>query len=73
MSFDDIQETIERAAQMGGWAVFMIHGVGKGTHHLYVETPTHERLVAWLGANKADVWTAPVLEVARHVRHHYEV
>jgi len=30
----DIQGTIQRAAEIGGWAVFMIHGVGEGTHSL---------------------------------------
>ena len=68
MSFGDIQETIERAAEMGEWAVFMIHGVGKGFYHLYMETPTHERLISWLDANKADVWTAPLVEVAKYVK-----
>lgn len=68
MSFDDIRATIERAAMMGGWTVFMIHGVGTGFHQLYMETPTHERLISWLSANKADVWTAPLVEAAKHVR-----
>jgi len=26
MAYEDILETIQRAAEMGGWAVFMIHG-----------------------------------------------
>jgi peptidoglycan/xylan/chitin deacetylase (PgdA/CDA1 family) len=68
MSFEYIMETIERSAEMGGWAVFMIHGVGKGSYHLYMETSTHGRLVSWLDANKADVWTAPLVEVAKCVR-----
>jgi sialate O-acetylesterase len=63
-----IQQTIEGAAAIGGWAVFMIHGVGEGTHNMYMETETHEKLVAWLAANKADVWTAPFVEVAKWVR-----
>ena len=48
----------------------MIHGVGKGTHQLYMEKRTHERLISWLHANRADVWTAPLVEVAKHVRNH---
>jgi len=46
----------------------MIHGVGKGTHDMYMERSTHEQLVAWLAANKADIWTAPFIEVAKHVK-----
>jgi peptidoglycan/xylan/chitin deacetylase (PgdA/CDA1 family) len=70
MSYEDIQETIERAAEMGGWAVFMIHGVGEGSHSLYMEKSDHEKLVAWLAGNKADIWTAPFIEVAKVVKAH---
>ena len=70
MSLEDIQETIRRAAEMGGWTVFMIHGVGEGTHSLYMEKTDHEKLVNWLAANKADIWTAPFIEVAKVVKDH---
>jgi hypothetical protein len=68
MGLEDIQTTIQRATEMGGWAVFMIHGVGEGTHGLYMEKSTHEKLVAWLAANRAEIWTAPFIEVARYVK-----
>jgi hypothetical protein len=70
MAYEDIQETIQRAVEMGGWAVFMIHGVGEGTHALYMEKSTHKKLVAWLAVNKADIWTAPFIEVAKFVKDH---
>jgi sialate O-acetylesterase len=70
MAFEDIQGTIERAAEMGGWAVFMIHGVGEGSHSLYMEKSDHDKLVAWLAANKADIWTAPFIDVAQYVKAH---
>jgi len=70
MGLEDIQKTILRAAEIGGWAVFMIHGVGKGTHSLYMDKSTHEKLVAWLAVNKADIWTAPFIEVAQYVKQH---
>ena len=70
MSLEDIQETIQHAVEMGGWVVFMIHGVGKGTHSLYMEKTDHEKLVNWLAANKADIWTAPFIEVAQYVKDH---
>ena len=41
MSLQDVQETISNAGGMGGWAVFMIHGVGEGTHSLYMEKSDH--------------------------------
>jgi peptidoglycan/xylan/chitin deacetylase (PgdA/CDA1 family) len=68
MALEDIQKTIERAMELGGWAVFMLHGVGEGTHSLYMEKSTHKKLVAWLAANQADIWTAPFIEVAKVVK-----
>jgi hypothetical protein len=70
MDLAKIQQTVESAAKIGGWAVFMIHGVGEGTHEMHMKRAIHEQLVAWLAANKADVWTAPFIEVARHVKVH---
>jgi peptidoglycan/xylan/chitin deacetylase (PgdA/CDA1 family) len=70
MALDDIQATIQRAADMGGWAVFMIHGVGEGTHSLYMEKSTHAQLVAWLAANQTEIWTAPFIEVGQYVKEH---
>ncbi len=67
---EDLQTTIERAAEIGGWAVFMIHGVGEGTHSLYMEKSAHAKLVAWLAANKERIWTAPFIQVARYVKAH---
>ncbi len=67
-SWADIQQEIGEAAEMGGWIVFMIHGVGKGTHGLYMETETHEKLVTWLGEKRAEIWTAPFIEAAKWVK-----
>ncbi len=72
MALDEIIQTIERAAQTGGWAVFMTHGVGEGTHSMYMEKSDHEKLVAWLAANKARVWTAPFIDVSKYVKSHGE-
>jgi len=30
-----------------------------------MEKTVHEKLVDWLAANKADIWTAPFIEVQR--------
>ena len=67
-SLTTIQQEIDEAAEMGGWIVFMIHGVGKGTHDLYMETETHEKLIDWLREKRQEVWTAPFIEVAKYVR-----
>ena len=72
MALADVLGEIERAMAVGGWIVFMIHGVGQGTHTFYMEKPAHEKLIAWLKANRADVWTAPLVEVAGYVRDQQE-
>lgn len=67
---ESLQEIVERAAAMGGWVVLMTHGVGAGTHSLYMDTARHEKLVGWLASNKDRVWTAPFIEVAQYVKAH---
>ena len=62
------QEEIEACGQSGGWLIYTIHGVGKGTHGGFVDTSEHEKLLNWLGENKETIWTAPMIEVARYIR-----
>jgi hypothetical protein len=69
LTFVAIKAEIEKAAEIGGWIVWMIHGVGSDTHRLYIETGEHKKLVQWLGMNKELVWTAPLVNVAQHVAH----
>jgi len=66
--FEDLREEIERARDIGGWIVWMIHGVGKGTHDLYLDTGEHEKLIRWLGENQDTIWTAPFVDVAKYVK-----
>ncbi|MCD6286978.1 MAG: polysaccharide deacetylase family protein [Anaerolineae bacterium] len=69
LTFEAIKAEIENAAEIGGWSVWMMHGVGPDTHRLYIEPAEHEKLVQWLGTNKELVWTAPLVKVAQHVAH----
>ena len=57
---------VEEAAQSGQLAVFTFHGVGGG-HSINVDREEHRKLLAWLNANRERIWTAPFLEVMRHV------
>jgi sialate O-acetylesterase len=59
----------EKAAAHGGWAVFMMHGVGEGTHGMVTDADVHERFASWLSAHAETVWTAPFRDVAVHLRH----
>lgn len=67
LSFRDFQAEIEKAAEIGGWIIWMMHGVGAETHGLYIDPVEHEMLIRWLGENKDLAWTAPLVKVAKHV------
>jgi sialate O-acetylesterase len=58
----------EQALEVGGWAVFMMHGVGEGTHSLALDADVHEQFAAWLGDRSDTVWTAPFRDVALHLK-----
>jgi hypothetical protein len=41
-----------------------MHGVGEGTHQLFVDSAEHERLVNYLAECSATILTAPLIEIA---------
>ena len=59
---------IEAARARGSWIIYMFHGVGKGTHNLYVDDEEHRKVVEWLDKELASIWTASVVEVAQHLK-----
>ncbi|NKB68382.1 MAG: polysaccharide deacetylase family protein [Candidatus Latescibacteria bacterium] len=59
---------ITEAADSGRWAIFMIHGVGQGTHGFFMEEEEHDELVQHLAERRDEIWTAPVVEVARYLK-----
>lgn len=67
-TFAEIQPWIDEAIERGGWTVIMTHGVGEGTHGLFIADAEHEKMLAYLAARKAEVWTAPVVDVAKHLK-----
>jgi peptidoglycan-N-acetylglucosamine deacetylase len=71
-SFDAIRAEIERARALGGWIVWMTHGVGENTHDLHMDLIEHEKLIRWLGANRDTIWTAPLVEVAKYVKEQHD-
>lgn len=67
-TFAELRTQIEAVAEAGGWVIYTMHGVGSETHRLHIDPREHQQLVEWLGANKERIWTAPVVDVARHLR-----
>lgn len=66
LTFDDFRAQIESAAHQ--WLIYEIHGVGKGTHQLFVDGAEHERLLDYLAVHSATILTAPLVEVASLLR-----
>lgn len=67
-TFEQIKTEIEAATKEGGWVIYMFHGVGAGTHPLFIDEVEHRKLVEWLKANKTTYWTAPVADVALRLK-----
>jgi hypothetical protein len=67
-SFGDLAPDLEQAIETGGWVIYTFHGVGHGTHNHFIAESEHNRLLAFLQANQSRIWTAPVIEVARHLK-----
>lgn len=67
-TFAQLRREIEAARAQGGWIIYMFHGVGAGTHNLYVDDAEHRQLIEWLDQERGSIWTAPVVEVAQHLR-----
>jgi hypothetical protein len=52
----------------GGLAVFLFHGVAGD--YLQVSDAAHRELVAWLAANRKDVWVATLQEALDWAKAH---
>ena len=69
-SFESLRDEIASALEAGNWVVYTMHGVGQGTHRLFIDAEEHRHLVEWLSANRKHIWTAPMIEVAKHLLQH---
>lgn len=67
-TFERIRSEIEATAERGWLATYMIHGVGTGTHPLYIDGEEHEHLLGWLGSQRDRLWVAPLRDIALHIR-----
>jgi len=67
-TFEQLRAEIEAARARGAWIIYMFHGVGKETHNLYIDEEEHRKLVEWLDQESATIWTAPVVDVAQHLK-----
>ena len=67
-TFEQLKAEIEAAREQGAWIIYMFHGVGEGTHYLFISTEEHRQLIEWLHEEKDTIWTAPMVQVAQYLK-----
>lgn len=55
---------IEPVIAAGGWVVILAHGVGAGTHGLFIDEREHEQVLDWIAERTDRLWSGTVSEVA---------
>jgi peptidoglycan/xylan/chitin deacetylase (PgdA/CDA1 family) len=66
-SFEQMKEWVDKAMQSNSLLVILFHGVGGG-NGLDVSLPAHRQFLQYVKKNEKDIWVAPMLEVAEHVK-----
>ena len=66
-SFEQIKEWVDKAVQTNSLLVILFHGVGGG-NALNVSLPAHRDILKYIKQNEKDIWVAPMLDVAEHVK-----
>jgi sialate O-acetylesterase len=62
-----MMEWVKKAKETNSLLVILFHGVGGG-NGLNVEMPEHRAFLNYLKQNESDLWIAPMLEVAEHIK-----
>ncbi|MBC7947637.1 MAG: polysaccharide deacetylase family protein [Chitinophagaceae bacterium] len=60
-------EWVRKASASQSLLVLLFHGVGGG-NGLNVSLPAHRQLLEYLKQNEKDIWVAPMIEVAEHIK-----
>lgn len=60
-------EWVKKAMETQSLLVLLFHGVGGG-NGLDVSIPAHRTLLQFLKKNEKDIWIAPMVEVAEHIK-----
>jgi peptidoglycan-N-acetylglucosamine deacetylase len=64
---DQLIDLVKKASGSHSLLVFLFHGVG-GEHNLNVSLDAHNKLLHYLQQHKSTIWTAPMMDVAEHIR-----
>ncbi|MCW3091717.1 MAG: polysaccharide deacetylase [Ferruginibacter sp.] len=60
-------EWVKKAVETNSLLVILFHGVGGG-NSLNVSVPEHRAFLSYLKQNEKDIWIAPMIEVAQHIK-----
>jgi peptidoglycan/xylan/chitin deacetylase (PgdA/CDA1 family) len=60
-------DLVKKARDSSKLLVFLFHGVG-GEHSLNVDLSAHRQLLSFLKEHENEIWTAPMIEVAEHIK-----
>lgn len=60
-------ELVKKSMQTNSLLVFLFHGVG-GEHSLNVSLPAHRELLRFLKQHEKEIWIAPMIDVAEHIK-----
>jgi sialate O-acetylesterase len=66
-SFEQMKKWVDKAVQTNSLLVILFHGVGGG-NALDVSLPAHREFLKYLKKNEKDIWIAPMLKVAEHIK-----
>jgi len=66
--FEEWRAAIEEAVSMNGLLILTFHGVGRGSERLQVDESEHLRLLGYLQEHRDNIWSAPLVQIARHLR-----
>ena len=67
-NFEAIRTLIDDARKYGGWVIFTFHEIDEETGELVFNYSEHQQLITFLTQNQENIWTAPLIEVSRHLR-----
>jgi len=68
-SLDELTQMVERTRRSCAWSVLVFHGIGTGTHDLYLDADILEQFIGLL-ARLPDLWIAPVRTIAFYIKQH---
>jgi len=66
-SAEELIALVKQAMQRNALIVFLFHGVG-GEHSLNISLSEHSKLLRFLKQNEKDIWIAPFVDIAEHVK-----